>query len=201
LPPPSNKKRGITVVEQDRIFMKNFSLLIAGLAVMTATFVLVGSHMNALAKHGSNPQRVKAVEARIAPISQNYLGSDGEAAVAAISSEVDASNAMAGAGGPLPQDGAAAGEPATAVAAGDIDGGAIFNSVCFACHLAGVAGAPKLETAAWKGRIAQGVEQLVDHATNGFQGSAGVMPAKGGRIDLSDAEIEATVHWMLDHLE
>jgi cytochrome c len=38
---------------------------------------------------------------------------------------------------------------------------------------------------------------LKEHALQGFTGSTGYMPPKGGRLDLSDAEIEATVDYMI----
>ena len=38
---------------------------------------------------------------------------------------------------------------------------------------------------------------LYQHALQGFQGSAGVMPAKGGRPDVPDDLIKAAVDHML----
>jgi cytochrome c5 len=54
------------------------------------------------------------------------------------------------------------------------------------------------DAAAWAPRIAQGIETLNNHALNGFQGAAGVMPPKGGRVDLSDGEIIAAVEYMVE---
>jgi cytochrome c len=42
------------------------------------------------------------------------------------------------------------------------------------------------------------METLHSHAINGFQGAAGVMPPKGGRVDLSDGEIIAAVEYMVE---
>jgi len=82
---------------------------------------------------------------------------------------------------------------------GEDQGKQIYGSVCFACHAMGVAGAPKLgDKMAWAPRIAQGMDTLYSHAINGFQGSSGVMPAKGGRTDLADADIRAAVSYMVD---
>jgi cytochrome c5 len=50
---------------------------------------------------------------------------------------------------------------------------------------------------AWAARIAQGIDVLKDHAINGYQGSAGFMPAKGGRTDLSDEEVASAVDYMV----
>ncbi len=74
----------------------------------------------------------------------------------------------------------------------------IYKSACFACHATGVAGAPKFADAAlWKDRIAQGKDTLVKHAINGFTGTTGVMPPKGGFVQLSDEEITAAVEYMM----
>ncbi|VAW35905.1 hypothetical protein MNBD_GAMMA01-292, partial [hydrothermal vent metagenome] len=69
---------------------------------------------------------------------------------------------------------------------------------CFACHGTGAAGAPKLEAAAWTGRLEKGTDALVANAIKGFQGNTGFMPAKGGRPDLSDAQVRAAVEFMLE---
>ncbi len=77
------------------------------------------------------------------------------------------------------------------------DGEADYKSSCFACHDMGVAGAPKLgDKDAWAPRIAQGNDTLYKHAIEGFQGSAGVMPPKGGS-SLSDDAIKAVVDYMV----
>jgi cytochrome c5 len=74
-----------------------------------------------------------------------------------------------------------------------------FQQVCSACHGPGIAGAPKAgDKAAWGPRISKGKETLYDHAIKGFQGGAGVMPAKGGRADLTDDLVKAAVDHMVD---
>lgn len=79
------------------------------------------------------------------------------------------------------------------------DGEAVYQGGCAACHDQGVAGAPKLgDAAAWKDRITQEKEVLYENAINGFQGSAGVMPPKGGFVNLSDEEVKAAVDYMVD---
>ena len=78
------------------------------------------------------------------------------------------------------------------------DGEAVYNSGCLACHMPGVAGAPKLgDKDAWVARIAQGIEVMYENAINGFQGQTGVMPAKGGFVHLSDDDIKAAVDYMV----
>ena len=74
----------------------------------------------------------------------------------------------------------------------------IYKASCSACHTAGIAGAPKSgDKAAWAPRIAQGKETLYKHAVVGFQGKGGVMPAKGGFANLSDADVKAAVDHMI----
>ena len=80
-----------------------------------------------------------------------------------------------------------------------LPGDEVYNSSCAACHGAGVAGAPKVgDPAAWTDRITQGLETLYANAINGIQGSAGVMPAKGGNASLSDGSVQAAVDYMLE---
>ncbi|MGB5257535.1 MAG: c-type cytochrome [Woeseiaceae bacterium] len=86
-------------------------------------------------------------------------------------------------------------EPEPVAAA--LSGPQVYNSACLACHGAGVGGAPIVgDAAAWQARIAQGMETLTKHAIEGYSGSAGYMPAKGGRMDLSDEEVAAAVEYM-----
>jgi len=74
----------------------------------------------------------------------------------------------------------------------------IYKQVCFACHDAGVAGAPKLgDKEAWKDRIAKGEATLDKHAIEGFTGEKGSMPPKGGRTDLSDEAVKDAVAYIL----
>jgi cytochrome c5 len=62
-------------------------------------------------------------------------------------------------------------------------------------------GAPMLtDPSSWEPRIAQGVDVLRDHVINGYQGQSGVMPPKGGRMDLSDEQVLAAMQYMLDNV-
>ena len=86
----------------------------------------------------------------------------------------------------------------TPVAPTAVDGKQVYDAGCVACHGAGIAGAPRVgDSGAWAGRIGAGLDSLVAHAINGFQGSQGMMPAKGGNPSLSDEEIEAAVEYMV----
>ncbi len=79
------------------------------------------------------------------------------------------------------------------------DGESVYNSGCAACHATGVAGAPKVgDKDAWAARVTQDQAVLYDHAINGYQGEAGVMPPKGGFMNLSDDDIKLVVDYMVD---
>lgn len=92
---------------------------------------------------------------------------------------------------------ASSGAPA-APAAAEMSGEQVYNMACVACHGAGVAGAPKHgDKAAWAPRIAKGADTLHKHAIEGFQGDAGFMPPKGGRVDLSDQSVINAVDYMV----
>jgi len=43
----------------------------------------------------------------------------------------------------------------------------------------------------------QGLDELVTKAIEGFTGSTGVMPPKGGNPALTDEQVKATVEWMV----
>lgn len=87
---------------------------------------------------------------------------------------------------------------AAPAAGGEADlakGQQVYQAACFACHGTGAAGAPLLgDKAAWGPRIAQGMDTLLTHATNGFKG----MPPKGGRMDLSDGDVKDAIAYMVD---
>lgn len=79
------------------------------------------------------------------------------------------------------------------------NGEEVFNAACTACHAQGIAGAPRMgDKAAWAPRIAKGKDILYMHALEGFQGTAGLMPPKGGRVDLPDDLVRQGVDYMVD---
>lgn len=68
----------------------------------------------------------------------------------------------------------------------------VFKAQCAACHVSGVAGAPKVgDTAAWAPRIATGYETLLNSALKG----KGAMGAQGGG-DFETLEIGRAVVYM-----
>ncbi len=89
-------------------------------------------------------------------------------------------------------------KPAAAAAADtakvDPAGIKLYDTVCFACHAAGIAGAPKFgDQAAWKPYIESGMDTMVQKAIHGV----GAMPPRGGS-QASDDEIRAAVQHMVN---
>jgi cytochrome c5 len=85
---------------------------------------------------------------------------------------------------------AAAPAPATS----DV-GEKLYKQACAACHIAGVAGAPKFgDKTAWAPRIATGMDAMVAAVISG----KGIMPAKGGAAGASDADLRAATQYMVD---
>lgn len=89
--------------------------------------------------------------------------------------------------------------PAAPAAPENTVGKSVYGKTCAMCHAAGVAGAPKPgDKADWGPRIAQGKDTLYKHALEGFTGSKGMMPARGGAATLGDDEVKAAVDFMAD---
>lgn len=92
---------------------------------------------------------------------------------------------------------APAAAPAPAPVAVNEAGKSAFGKACALCHAAGVAGAPKPgDKAEWAPRIAQGNDTLYKHAIDGFTGTKGAMPPKGGSA-LPDDDVKAAVDYMV----
>jgi cytochrome c5 len=74
-----------------------------------------------------------------------------------------------------------------------------WMATCEKCHGAGGLGdAPAIgDRAAWEPRIAKGMDTLTSHAVNGFTGTIGEMPARGGNPRLADAEVRAALDYMV----
>jgi cytochrome c5 len=86
-------------------------------------------------------------------------------------------------------------EPAAAAApTGPRTGEQVYNGACIACHGTGALDAPKKGDAAWKPRLAQGMDILTKHAIEGIR----AMPARGTCADCSDDEIVAAIKFMTD---
>ena len=164
----------------DLNFLKRFSMVIAFLMAVTVGLILFAHHLNGTVKHDPDPAAQQRIVNRIAPVGAVYAGASGAAAQA---EAVKAASAAA----------------ASQVAyGGTTDGKTIFDNLCTGCHTSGAGGAPKLDAAGIGARVAsQGLDELVTKAIEGFTGSTGVMPPKGGNPALTDEQVKATVEWMV----
>ncbi len=166
-------------MDRDQKFFDMYSLVIGVLAIAALGIYVLATKISdrtqeVYKRDGAEYQA--AIAERIRPVGEVYLPGE-EAAAAAPTAETVS-------------------EPEPVAAA--LSGPQVYNSACLACHGAGIGGAPVLGNAeAWAARIAQGIDVLKDHAINGYQGSAGFMPAKGGRTDLSDEEVANAVDYMV----
>jgi len=109
--------------------------------------------------------------------------------------EVDGSYKMLAVEENLKPVGVSASSDAPATSAAPVaarSGKEVYTAVCAACHVAGVAGAPKLDDkAAWEPRVATGLDALMNTAING----KGAMPPRAGQ-NIGDAELKATILYM-----
>ena len=167
-------------MSRDQQFFDNYSLVIGVLGAIALAILVLAMKMSDLTQGVYTRYTAEyraAVEERIKPVGQIYLPGD----------ELQASAPVV--------EILAEPEPVATVKSGP----EVYNSACLACHGAGVAGAPILgNQEQWAPRIAQGLEVLKEHAINGYSGAAGYMPAKGGRMDLSDDEVDAAVEYMVN---
>ena len=167
----------------DLEFLKKFSLVIGFLVLVTLGLMAGAYYVHLQLPPEVNPVAVKQTQARIAPAGAVYAGSTGAAAQAAANA-------------------AAAAQAASQVAyGGTTDGSVIYGQLCTGCHTSGAGGAPTLTAAGMGARAGKGKDTLYSNAINGFTGSAGVMPAKGGNPALTDEQVKATVDWMLANLK
>lgn len=172
------------ITKTDLEFLKRFSMLIGVLALMALAFILLALYIYGKHPAATSPGAGKVVADRIAPVGDSYAGETGRAAM--LAAEEARKKAAA----------------AQVAYGGTTDGKVIYDQLCGACHKSGVSGAPKMDDKAdWAPRVAQGVDTLVKHATEGFTGKKGVMPARGGNPSLNDEQVKATVHWMIDQVK
>lgn len=166
--------------KHDTHFFNMFSLvlgLLVGIAILLFAFAkIVGA--NTQAEHvKTDPLQAAAVDSRSQPFARVAVAGQDNSALAIVEEP-------SGSGPGLPV-------PANAEE--------LVTVACGACHNQGIGGAPKLgDAAAWAPRIAQGKDTLYKHAIEGFTGKAGLMPPKGGRVDLSDDLIRQGVDYMVE---
>ena len=155
--------------QDDKAFLKRFSAVIGGLVLFTIIIIVIANIETPPPAEGENPSRVTTADERTRPVGDVRTELP-EGAAAAVSQA-----------------------PATPVDPASIDGAAIYAQVCQICHMSGAAGAPIPGSDLWAERAAKGKDALLASAINGLN----AMPPRGGRPDLSDAEIAAAVEHML----
>ncbi len=164
--------------QDDSAFVRNFSVVLLGLAVIGLVAFVLAKMVNSGAQDAYG---VRVAPSNVAPVGALNTGSEA----------VNVEGAKTGAE-------VASATAAPAAADSSDPGKATYDKVCFACHAQGIAGAPKFaDVAAWETRIAQGRDTLVSHAIVGYTGQAGMMPARGGNPTLTDAEVGAAVDYMV----
>lgn len=179
---------------EDSNFLKTFASVVVGLLVFSILLATVAAILQRQLEQEVSEARLAAVDERIQPIGAVHTGDAGQqAARQAEGDEAEGEEAEA-ADAESEQTAAAAEEAA-------MSGQQVYQDVCAACHDTGAGGAPKLTQDAWADRIEKGKETLYRHSIEGFQGDAGMMPAKGGRTDLSDQEVKNAVDHMLSQVE
>lgn len=78
-------------------------------------------------------------------------------------------------------------------------GQAVYERYCYACHQAGIAGAPALnDPEAWAPRLAQGRETLYANVKRGMMPG---MPPRGACPACTDQALEQAVDYMVLHAE
>ena len=158
--------------QTDQTVIKNMVIVLVILVVFAFSIFFIAKDVGFKDAQETGPAGIAALEKRIKPVAGVYTGEDGPAAVEEVAAEA---------------------EPAQAVAFdGSLDGEMIYTSVCAACHATGVAGAPQPGTPAMAQRIEKGMDALMQTALNGLN----AMPARGGRPDLSDEQMQAVVEFM-----
>jgi len=173
--------------DSDDIFLKRFSAIIAALVGITFVILFIaGQSVIETDDKELNPSRVALADDRTKPVGA-VRTSVSEADMAAAEPAAEPSPAEE-------EDMMDAKVDLASLDTSGIDGANVYASACQACHMAGAAGAPKPGSDVWDERAEKGLEMLAYNAINGLN----AMPAKGGRPDLSDAEVVAAVEHMLD---
>ena len=189
----------------DDVFIRQFIIVLVLLAAYGVGAAVLGVWIAGAARDASAGSERATLE-RIAPIGKLKLGEPGQRAraeaekAAGESAAAESASESSGAAGTTvvaaasPAGSTSAASEAAAAAAVDPAGEAIYKQYCFACHLTGVAEAPKTgDTEAWAPRAATGFDALFTNVVNG----KGAMPARSGFPHLSDDELKAGIRYLL----
>ena len=193
----------------DDVFIRQFIIVLVLLAAYGVGAGVLGVWIAGAARDASAGSERATLE-RIAPVGKLRLGEPGQraraeaekAAATAAAKETESSasdsSGTAGSAGTTvvaaaSPSASASGATAAAVAI-DEAGEKIYKQYCFACHLTGVAEAPKTgDTEAWAPRAATGFDALFTNVVNG----KGAMPPRSGFPHLSDDELKAGIRYLL----
>ena len=168
----------------DRVFLRHFSMVIGFLVLVMFALIGLALYLYSYNPPPTSPAQKADTQARIAPVGAVYAGDTGRAALAEV------------------QEAAKKAAASQVAYGGTTDGKTIFGNLCQTCHTNAATGAPLItDKAAWGPRLAQGADTLLKHALEGFTGSKGMMPAKGGNPALTDAQVKATVEWMVSQVK
>ena len=192
----------------DDVFIRQFIIVLVLLAAYGVGAGVLGVWIAGAARDASAGSERATLE-RIAPVGKLKLGEPGqraraeaekaaasESAVAAASADESAPDSSGTAGDTVVAAASPAAPASTPAAAVAIDeaGEKIYKQYCFACHLTGVAEAPKTgDTEAWAPRAATGFDALFTNVVNG----KGAMPPRSGFPHLSDDELKAGIRYLL----
>lgn len=148
----------------DREFVRTFTIVMSSIAAIGVIAFLVANNVGE--ERVSSAMAPEKVAERLAPVGKARLTGEPEPSLAA--------------------------KPAAAEPRAAMSGKDVVTSACASCHATGVMNAPKIgDQAAWDARLAAagGLDALVASAAKG----KGAMPPKGGKADLTDAELHAAV--------
>lgn len=183
------------MAKPDRHFMNVFSAVLGTLVAIALVLIGISRFADSGpkgARDTEDPLMQAQAHERIKPFGQVAVAGQDNSGLAIAAPAAQAPAAPAG----------GSGAPAEPAAAKPVDARMVYETACMACHGMGLAGAPKFgDKGAWGPRIAAGKETLHKHAIEGFQGSVGFMPAKGGRADLSDDAVKAAVDYMVSQVQ
>ncbi len=163
----------------------------AGVDALVATVI---SGKGAMPPNGGSAYSEEEIKSVVQLMLGQDSGASGEAAAEAPAQEAESTDA----GAEEQSDSAESGEAAAAPAAAE--GGGVpaqvktaVDTICAACHIAGVAEAPKFgDKEAWDKRAEAGLDAMVATVISG----KGTMPPKGG-TQLSDTELKQAVEYIL----
>ncbi|HET6545186.1 MAG TPA: c-type cytochrome [Rhodanobacteraceae bacterium] len=160
-------------------------MVIGALMLIAILLGVLAAHIYGNNPPPQNPGQQQVIDQRLAPVGAVFAGDTGRAAMLAA------------------QEAAKKAAASQVAYGGTLDGKTIFGNLCQTCHTTGAAGAPKItDKTAWGPRVAEGLETLIQHAIDGYTGPDGnVMPPRGGNPALTDAQVKATVQWMVDQVK